>query len=70
MARVYKIETYIVDTCNDYKNAKSFMNRMMDRTDCFMVNPHYQTSKEFEWDDDIDLNYNDCTEEQCEKYFK
>lgn len=27
-------------------------------------------SKEFEWNDDIDLNYYGCTEEDCKKYFE
>ena len=34
-----------------------------------MLHPEWKTSEEFEWDDDIDLNYLDCSKEDCEKYF-
>ena len=70
MARVHKLEFYLVDVNDYYKTCEDVINEIERKLyDGFILNPEMKTSKEFKWDDDIDLNYSDCSKEDCEKYF-
>lgn len=76
MAKLYKIEGYLCDVNGDLKDAEDFRSYLD-----MLINRGYYTvdapidfkiteSKEFEWNDNIDLNYYGCTEEDCKKYFE
>lgn len=76
MAKLYKIEGYLCDANGDLKDVEDFRSYLD-----MLINRGYYTvdapidfkiteSKEFEWNDNIDLNYYGCTEEDCKKYFK
>ena len=69
MAKVHRVEFYIVDPNGIYVDGENLIHSIKVRLyDGFMLNPEWKTSEEFEWDDDIDLNYSDCSKEDCEKY--
>ena len=70
MAKIHKMEFYLVDCSDTYKNGESVINEI-ERSlyDGFIQCPTWKTSVEFEWHDDIDLNSYDCNKEECEKYF-
>ena len=76
MAKLYKIEGYLCDANGDLKDAEDFRSYFH-----MLINRGYYTldapidfkiteSKEFEWNDHIDLNYHGCSEEDCKKYFE
>lgn len=69
MAKIHKVEFYIVDPNGFYDDGEDLIQDVR-LYDGFMLHPKWKTSEEFEWDDDIDLNYSDCSKEDCEKYFK
>lgn len=70
MARIHKLEFYLVDYNDVYENGDYILAEIENNLyDGFILNPKTKTSKEFEWDDDIDLNYSDCSKEDCERYF-
>lgn len=70
MAKIYKITAYIVDPNEVYENGESCFEDMINNTDVFCPVPIRQQMAEFEWDDDLDINYIGCKEEDCEKYFR
>ena len=76
MAKLYKIEGYLCDVNGEMKDVEDFrdyLDMLITRGYYLIDNPidfKITESKEFEWHDDIDLNYRDCTEEDCEKYFE
>lgn len=70
MAKVHKVEFYILDANDFYDDGEDLIHSINVRLyEGDMLHPKWKTSKEFEWDDDIDLNYSDCSEMDCEKYF-
>ena len=70
MARIHKIEFYLVDCNDEYENGDDLMTEIeYNLSDGFIQYPTWKTSPEFEWYDDIDLNYSSCSKEDCEKYF-
>lgn len=70
MAKVHKVEFYIVDPNDFYDDGYDLIHSIDVRLyEGFMLNPEWKTSEEFEWDDNIDLNDYDCSKENCEKYF-
>ena len=68
MAKLYKIEMYVLDVNEDYDKLDSIISRAECRTgvnfNCFNTQ-----ETQFEWNDDIDLNH-DCGIEAFRKYFK
>lgn len=75
MAKLYKMTIYVCDLEGDL-TIDEIKQRIDDRAlDGIAVScvTHYANEKvwpEIEWDDDIDLNYCDSTDEQWEKYFE
>lgn len=76
MAKLYKIEGYLCDVNGEMKDIEDFrdyLDMIITRGYYLIDNPidfKITESKEFEWHDNIDLNYRDCTEEDCKKYFE
>lgn len=74
MAKLIKIEGYLCDANGmipDGEYLKSYLSDMIYNIDLFAPVPFkIKESNDFEWYDEIDLNYHECTEEDCEKYFK
>ena len=73
MAKLYKVEGYIVDINDNYNDKTDFqheLERIFDLHDIGLV-PYsiIKESREFEWYDEIDLNNRHCGFSDCEKYF-
>lgn len=75
MAKLYKVECYLCDVneyFKDIKDLKDYFHILIDR-EYYLFNPvdfKVTESKEIEWYDNIDLNCYGCTEEDCKKYFE
>ena len=69
MAKIFKISGYFIDP-NDVYSIEDLKVGLEDDFD--MITHHIKVEQQDigEWDDDNPLNYNDCAESECEKYFK
>lgn len=69
MSRIHKLELYIVDTNDLYGETENLITLFDNYTDCMFKVVHSE-SKEFEWDDDLKINYTNAKVEDYEEYFK
>lgn len=69
MANIHKLGLYIVDANGNYKHIGEIIDLIENRTDCQCKVAHYE-GKEFEWDDDLAINYSNANIEDYEEYFK
>lgn len=71
MAKIYKITAYIVDPNGCFDNGEDWFKDVMnyDRN-VFCPTPIEHQAVEFEWDDNLPINYIGCKKEDCEEYFK
>ena len=69
MARLYKIEMYIVDYNDDYSTLEDIISDMELATDVFL-NCFNVEEVNVKWNDDIDLNFANQSVEIYRKYFK
>ena len=69
MAKLYKVEMYILDVNEDYSNLEDAVSDMGLTSDlnlnCFNVK-----EVDIEWHDNIDLNFYNCSVENFRKYFE
>lgn len=72
MAKIYKIELYVVDYNNVYNDVNDLANCIDSGwgLDDVLVNCFDKQEVEVEWTDDIDLNYGNVNKETYNKYFK
>jgi hypothetical protein len=70
MAKIYKTEMYIVDVNDSFKSMIDICSKISERLDLIFINPFNTQMREIEWDDNIDLNFNNCTLESYRKYFE
>lgn len=69
MAKVHKITMYVVDYDGDCDDITDEIDRIFDRYSELSANQiEAKSSKEFEWEDEIDINQKGCTKEQYEAY--
>ena len=69
MAKIFKIEGYLIDPNGDYDRE----DIEVDLEQNFDVIAHHIKVQERdigEWEDDNILNYHNCPKSECEKYFK
>lgn len=70
MAKIYKITAYIVDPNDRYNDGEEwFVDIINGDGYVFCPVPIEHKSVEFEWDDDLAINYIGCKKEDCEEYF-
>lgn len=67
-ANIHKLELYIVDAIGDYGNIDRIMDVLEMYTDCFYRLANSKSAK-FTWNDDLDINNVNATNEDYEKYF-
>lgn len=76
MAKVYKVEMYIVDANGDYdyldneEMVEEIEHQVDVRMDVMTRVESVKSSEEFEWDDDLAINKEAATAEDHEAYFK
>ncbi|HAA1162496.1 TPA_asm: hypothetical protein GD612_08635 [Listeria monocytogenes] len=56
----------VLDNKSDFEN---YLERLLERVDGITRLEDLDESREFEWHDDIDINYTDAEKEAYEKYF-
>jgi len=74
MARVMKLEVYVVDYSSEYENAEHFVGEFKDLVGSEMWVEvqigNVKESAEFEWEDDLKINESDSTIEDLEDYLQ
>lgn len=73
MAKVYKVTAFYVNRDGNHETPEDLINtieRDADNADLSLHIVEVKESEEFEWDDDIDINYTDATTDVYEKYIK
>lgn len=70
MAKLHKAEIYMLDVNEMYNSLEEIIGAFDWHIDDINFHSYDGQSVEIEWDDDIDLNRNDCKRETYEKYFK
>ena len=69
MAKLYKTETYILDINDSYNDLHNIIDDADIGTEA-SFQPFNIQEVEFEWKDDIDLNYTNATIDTYRNYFK
>ena len=67
-ANIHKLELYIVDANGNYGDIEEIITLIENHTDC-SCKVIISDSKEFEWDDDLDINRTNANLECYEEYF-
>lgn len=67
MAKIHKLELYLIDF-EDY-DFKQHLEYIADKHDIYYKVVSHKESKSFKWEDDLDINQEDCTLEDYKKYF-
>lgn len=69
MSKLYKVEMYVLDINDMYHNLDEIIDDAERRVEANFT-PFNVQEVEFEWDDDIDLNYVDTSIDTYRKYFE
>lgn len=69
MAKLYKLELYIIDYNNNYENLEEIIQDIDNSIDCSINHFNAQEVK-IDWNDEIDLNYSDCPVDNFRNYFE
>ena len=59
MAKLYKVELYIIDVNNNYSNLNEIMHDIGNSTDCSLI-PFNSQEVEIDWHDGIDIKLSNC----------
>lgn len=71
MAKLFKIQTYLIDYQDDFASAEELENYIEWAIGHGMFeHTQIQSADIGEWEDEHPLNYMDCPESEFEKYFK
>lgn len=69
MAKVFKVSMYVTDY-NDFYQDGEHLENDLELYDGSINCVEIEESEEFEWKDEIKINYLDATKEDFEAYFK
>jgi len=69
MAKLHKVELYIIDANDKYNNINEIMHDIENSTDCSLI-PFNAQEIEIDWDDEIDINLSNYPVENFRKYFR
>ena len=68
MAKLYKVEMYILDVNDEYGSAEEIIENNCRQPSIFKT---FNTQEvEIKWDDEIDINFKDCSVENYRRYFR
>jgi len=72
MSKIHKIIGYVIDWNDDFEDWQDWVLCAIDNNKYggTFVNINSVTSKEFEADDDMDINQNNCSLDAFNKYFE
>lgn len=69
MAKIFHVEYYLIDA-NDEWDKENLIAELYNRFDINPKDPIIEVSKDFEWDDSLDVNQIGCPVETYRKYFE
>lgn len=69
MARIYKITAYIVDPNEVYENGEDCFAALIDRSKVYCPVPVKHEEAQFEWNENLPINWIGCEDSDCEAYF-
>jgi len=69
MAKLHKVELYIIDVNDNYSNLNEIMHDIGNTTDYSLI-PFNSQEVEIDWHDEIDINLSNCPVENFREYFK
>jgi len=69
MAKLHKLELYIIDYNDNYKNLEEIIQDIDNSIDCSINHFNAQEVK-INWHDEIDLNYSNCPVDNFRNYFE
>lgn len=69
MAKLHKIEMYILDIDEHYGSLEETISHINDRLELVSLHPYKVKTVEFDWSDEHKLNYNDCVYEDYSGMF-
>lgn len=69
MAKLYKVELYVVDIDERYGDVNDIIEHVNDRLELVELKPFNIQEKEVDWSDEIDLNFENQPVEVYRKYF-
>jgi hypothetical protein len=70
MAKIHKVEMYLLDINEDFDTLDEALIYMTNCKYAPSVHIISSESKNFEWDDDVIINYYKCTNEQYNQFFE
>lgn len=71
MAKLYKVEMYVVDFRDEYNNIGAILTDAEDALDGVFIRVASTQGKNIpDWNDDIDINKSDASIEVFDAYFK
>ena len=70
MAKIHKVELYLLDINEDFDDVDDIMVYMTYAKSAPSIHVVRSESKEFEWDDDVVINKWRCSTEQYNKFFE
>ncbi len=70
MAKIHKVEMYLLDINEDFDTLDEALIYMTNRKYAPSAHIISSESKKFEWDDDVIINYCKCTNEQYNQFFE
>lgn len=69
MAKIFHGEYYFIDANDDW-DKEDLINEFFNRFNIFPKDHIIEVSKDFEWDDGLDVNQMGCPVEAYRKYFE
>ncbi|MBR5604240.1 MAG: hypothetical protein IKW51_08525 [Bacteroidales bacterium] len=70
MAKIHKVELYLLDVNEDFDSVYDIMVYMTNMKYAPYIYVVSSESKEFEWNDDVVINRYDCSTEQYNSFFE
>lgn len=70
MAKIHKVEMYLIDIHEDFGTLNDALVYMTAGKYSPLLHLVTSESKEFEWDDDVIINRCNCTNEQYNQFFE
>jgi hypothetical protein len=69
MARIHRATIYIVDPNEEYRDINDIINNIENKLDIRVENFFARTTEDFEWYDEINVNYSNVSMAELEEYF-
>lgn len=68
MAKLYKVEMYLLDINDNYDSLEDIVETIKNTTE--LMPDYFRSDKViFYWDDNLPINFDDCTKEDYESIF-